>query len=171
MINSWDELFIKQAMLIAEKSKDPSTKVGCVIVGDGNAVLSMGFNGFPRGVIEDEYEWTKFIKSEALDNIPFTRWNRPDKYSWTEHAERNAVYNAARNGIKLSGARMYLNFEPMAMCADCTRAMIQSGIKEIIGPDIPFAGKGSGTHYHLSYSGQMLEEAGVKVRIVKWSRE
>jgi dCMP deaminase len=168
---NWDELFIKQAMLIAEKSKDSSTKVGCVIVGDGNAVLSMGFNGFPRGVIEDEFEWTKFIKSEALDDFTFTRWNRPEKYSWIEHAERNAVYNAARNGIRLAGARMYLNFEPMAMCADCTRAMIQSGIKEIIGPDIPFAGKGAGTHYHLSYSGQMLEEAGVKVRIVKWSKE
>jgi len=171
MINSWDELFIKQAMLIAEKSKDPSTKVGCVIVGDDNAVLSMGFNGFPRGVIENEHEWMKYSARNDIYDVPFTRWNRPDKYSWTEHAERNAVYNAARNGIRLAGARMYLNFEPMAMCADCTRAMIQSGIKEIIGPDIPFAGKGAGSHYHLTFSGQMLEEAGVKIRVVRWNKE
>lgn len=164
----WDELFIRQAMLIAEKSKDPSTKVGCVIVSDDNVVLSMGYNGFPRGIIEDEFEWHQYTHKEALGDIRFTRWDRPEKYSWTEHAERNAIYNAARNGTKLAGSKMYLNFEPEAMCADCTRAMIQTGIKEIIGPNIPFGGKGVGTHYQLTYSGKMLEEAGVKVRVVKW---
>ncbi len=76
---SWDELFILQATLIAQKSKDPSTKVGCVIVNDDNVILSTGFNGFPRGIEED---WKD-------------RWKRPEKYHWVEHAERNAIFNAA----------------------------------------------------------------------------
>ena len=148
---TWNELFIRQAMLIALKSKDPSTKVGCVIVSPDNVVLSMGFNGFPRGVNE-------------LDMV---RWGRPQKYSWIEHAERNAVYNAARHGIRLYGARAYLNFEPYP-CADCTRALIQAGIIEIIGPNIPFSGKGVGTDYHLDFAQIMCNEAGVELRIVEW---
>ena len=99
---SWDEMFILQAALIAQKSKDPSTKVGCVIVGDDNAILSMGFNGFPRGV--DEHN--------------SARWKRPEKYNWVEHAERNAIYNAARHGINLFGARAYLNWEPKPCAED-----------------------------------------------------
>ena len=147
---NWDELFILQATVIAQKSKDPSTKVGCVIVGDGNAVLSMGFNGFPRGINESEKQ----------------RWERPEKYNWVEHAERNAIYNAARNGINLNGARLYLNWEPKGICADCTRALIQVGIKEIIGPNKPFPGKGAGTHYSVDHSEAMLKETGIRVRTV-----
>ena len=145
---SWDELFILQAALIAQKSKDPSTKVGCVIVGDDNAILSMGFNGFPRGVDESDPN----------------RWKRPEKYNWIEHAERNAIYNAARHGINLIGARVYLNWEPKP-CADCTRALIQAGIKEIIGPNRTFTGKGAGKHYSISHTDVMLREAGVKQRV------
>lgn len=147
---NWDELFIKQAMLIAEKSKDPSTKVGCVIVGEGNVILSLGFNGFPRKV------------HEQVDG----RWVRPEKYIWTEHAERNAIYNAARHGIKLEGSRAYLNWEPNP-CSDCTRALIQAGIKEVIGVNRPFTGVGVGVHYHISHAAQMMEEAGVARRIVE----
>ena len=145
---SWDELFILQATVIAQKSKDPSTKVGCVIVGDDNAILSMGFNGFPRGV--DEHDTA--------------RWKRPEKYNWVEHAERNAIYNAARHGINLSGARAYLNWEPKP-CADCTRALIQAGIKEIIGPNRVFDGKGAGKHYSIDHADVMLREAGVIQRV------
>jgi len=151
---SWDELFILQAALIAQKSKDPSTKVGCIIVNDDNVILSTGFNGFPRGIEED---WKD-------------RWTRPEKYFWVEHAERNAIYNAARNGIKLYGARAYLNWEPKP-CADCTRALIQVGIKEIIGPDRKFKGKGAGKHYSIEHSDQMLYEAGVKIRYVNFEGE
>jgi dCMP deaminase len=145
---SWDELFILQATVIAQKSKDPSTKVGCVIVGDDNAILSMGFNGFPRGV--DEHN--------------SARWKRPEKYNWVEHAERNAIYNAARHGINLFGARAYLNWEPKP-CADCTRALIQAGIKEIVGPNRPFGGKGAGKHYSINHADVMLREAGVIQRV------
>lgn len=151
---SWDEMFILQAALIAQKSKDPSTKVGCVIVGDDNAVLSMGFNGFPRGIGENDSR----------------RWKRPEKYHWVEHAERNAIYNAARNGINLNGARAYLNWEPKP-CADCTRALIQVGIKEIIGPDRAFSGKGAGKHYSINHADIMLKEAGVRQRVFRVTNE
>lgn len=168
---TWDELFIKLAFINAQKSKDPSTKVGCVIVGQDNAVLSMGFNGFPRGVKEttnniDIYDESGLIVGCASGKL-LDRWNRPEKYSWVEHAERNAIYNAARHGICTLGAKAYLNFEPHP-CADCTRALIQAGIVEIIGPNIPFSGVGSGTNYHLGYAKTMCEEAGVKLRIVDW---
>lgn len=176
---NWDELFIRQAMLIAEKSKDPSTKVGCVIVGQDNAILSMGFNGFPRGVHEEDvshdragpdgdpaHPFAYLIEKRVLND----RWDRPQKYSWVEHAERNAIYNAARHGIKIAGAKAYLNWEPHP-CADCCRGLIQAGIVEIIGPDIVFPGTGSGTSYHITYSQQMCEEANVFIRRVPWDKQ
>ena len=159
---NWDELFIRQADLIAQKSKDPSTQVGCVIVGEGNVVLSMGFNGFPRGIAEQD-DYDPFKPSNKIAQ----RWERPEKYLWVEHAERNSVYNAARHGIKLEGARAYLNWEPRP-CADCTRALIQAGIREIIGPNRPFTGMGAGVHYHIDHAELMLREAGVKIRTVPW---
>lgn len=147
---NWDELFILQAAVIAQKSKDPSTKVGCVIVGDGNAVLSMGFNGFPRGINEHDK----------------SRWERPEKYQWIEHAERNAVYNAARHGINLNGSRLYLNWDPKGICSDCARALVQVGVKEIIGPKKPFPGKGAGTHYSIDHSEIMFKEVGIGIRTI-----
>ena len=77
------------------------------------------------------------------------------------------MYNAARHGIKLEGARAYLNWEPRP-CADCTRALIQAGIREIIGPNRPFTGVGAGVHYHIDHAELMLREAGVSVRTVPW---
>ena len=151
-VDSWDVYHIKAAFHAASKSKDPSTQVGCVIVGQDNEPLSTGFNGFPRGINE----------------LVEARWERPEKYSWVEHAERNAVYNAARSGIRLKGARAYLNWAPHP-CADCMRAFIQAGIVEIIGPDIPFQGKGSGVNYSLEYAGVMALESGILIRVVPWS--
>lgn len=171
---NWDELYIRMAFLVSEKSKDPSTKVGCVIVSrDGdNSVLATGFNGFPRGVKEEESymeqvaDYPAFYSEKRL--IP-DRWARPAKYSWVEHAERNAIYNAARKGVSIRGAKAYLNWEPQP-CADCCRGLIQAGIAEIIGPDIPFKGAGVGTHYHIDYAKVMCEEAGVIQRVVPWKQ-
>lgn len=86
---------------------------GAVIVDDRNVLVSIGWNGFPRGIDDD------------ID----TRHERPAKYKWTEHAERNAIFNAAANGHPIRGCTMYLPWYP---CADCARAIIQSGITTIV---------------------------------------
>ena len=143
----WDQYFIDMVTLVASKSRDPSTKCGAVIVSDDNAVLSTGYNGFPRGV---EY------KSERLQ--------RPLKYEFIEHGERNAILNAARHGIGLLGTKMYLNFRPEC-CVDCTKAVIQSGITEVIGPNIPFPG--SPDKWKLGTNIIMMQEAGVQLTVIE----
>jgi len=146
---SWDQYYLKMCHCIAEKSKDPSTKVGCVIVGLDNEVRSQGFNGFPRHVGDElniviSFCWekyrTKFCRpsdeqlAETLlkpDMVrgPNPRYERPAKYFFTEHAERNAIYNAARCGIPLKDCRIYIPWFP---CHDCARGIIQSGINHVI---------------------------------------
>lgn len=111
-IPSWDELFMRAAYEIARKSKDKRTKIGAVIVRD-NIALVHGYNGLPR---------------KCNDNCP-ERQERPEKYFWFEHSERNAVYACARFGIRSEGATMFTQGIP---CADCARAIIQSGIKEVV---------------------------------------
>jgi len=109
----WDQYFMSLVFLLAMKSKDESTHIGAVIVSEDNTILSTGYNSFPRG---------------CNDTIA-TRQERPEKYFWFEHAERNAIYNAARKGHKLEGARLFTNGFP---CVDCARGVIQAGIKEVI---------------------------------------
>lgn len=109
----WDERWLDLADHVGSWSKDRSTKVGCVIVGDANQVLSLGYNGFPRGV---------------NDTHP-ARHERPAKYHWTEHAERNAIYNAARTGTNLTGSVLYVPWFP---CVDCARGIAQAGIAAIV---------------------------------------
>lgn len=110
---NWHKYFQEMVCLISTKSKDRSTKVGCVIVGPDNEIRSTGYNGFPRGVNDDIDE----------------RHERPAKYMWTEHAERNAIYNAARVGVSLLGCTLYQDWWP---CADCARAIVQSGIDKMV---------------------------------------
>lgn len=112
-IPDWDTYFFDIADVVSRRSKDRSTKVGCVIVGGGNRQISQGYNSFP---------------SQANDAVP-ERYERPEKYLWMEHAERNAIYSAARHGIALEGSRIYVTGIP---CMDCARAIIQSGIREVI---------------------------------------
>lgn len=143
----WDEYFVKMVQLVASKSRDPSTKCGAVIVSEDNAVLSTGYNGFPRGV--------KYTEE---------RLERPLKYEFIEHGERNAILNAARYGIKLLGTKMYLNFRPEC-CVDCTKAVIQSGIREVIGPNIPFPGHKD--KWKLGPNIEMMQEAGVQLTVIE----
>jgi dCMP deaminase len=110
--NNWDKKFQDVTKLVASWSKDRSTKCGTVIVGRNNEILSTGYNGFPVGVNDD-------IES---------RHDRPEKYFYTEHGERNAIYHAARNGHSLENSILYTNWFP---CSDCARAIIQSGINEV----------------------------------------
>lgn len=146
---NWHRYFIDMAFLVAGKSKDRSTRVGAVIIGPDNEVRSTGYNGFPRGVDDDVNE----------------RHERPTKYLYTEHAERNAIFNAARHGVALAGCRLYLNSEPCP-CADCTRAIIQSGIKMVIGPNITFPGKGDLWIQQQEAALNMLKEGGVSRTII-----
>lgn len=143
----WDTRFMELARHIGEWSKDRSRKVGCVIVGPRNEIRSTGYNGFPRGA-----------KDHLLD-----RHERPAKYKWTEHAERNAIYDAARIGTALEGCRMYLPWFP---CMECARAIVQAGIAELIAiePDLSDPQWGS----DFADVPQLLKEGGVQVR---WWRD
>lgn len=142
---SWDEFYIGMCLHVSKKSQDRSTKLGAVIVGNNNEVLSIGFNGFPRGIDDEEERYHE----------------RPMKYLITEHAERNAIFNCARQGIATEGATMYLPFDPTP-CTRCTRAVIQSGIKRIIGTDVIFTGKGKQWDEDLALAREMLEQAKIE---------
>jgi dCMP deaminase len=117
---NWDNKFIQLALNIASWSKDRSRKVGCVVVGPDHEIRTTGYNGFPR-CIDDNCEH---------------RHERPAKYLWTEHAERNAIYNAARCGIGLDGCTIYVPWYP---CMDCARSIVQSGITTIVCNEPDFA--------------------------------
>ena len=88
----WKDYFVSIAEQVKEKSKDIKTKIGAVIVGKDNEILSTGYNSFPRGL---------------NDNV-VQRQERPEKYFWFEHAERNAIYNAARIGVSLKQSTVYI---------------------------------------------------------------
>ncbi len=141
---SWDETWIELAQVIAKRSKDQSTKVGCVIVGPDNDVRTTGYNCFPRGLDDDKPE----------------RQVRPEKYVWFEHAERNAIYNMARRGgAQLKGCTVYISeFLP---CSDCTRALIQVGIKEVVVRSLEIPDRWL---KDMTRSAIMLDEAGILLR-------
>lgn len=111
---NWPQRWMELALYVASWSKDSSSQVGVVIVGEHQRLLSLGYNGLPRG-----------CNDNVLAN--WGRHERPEKYKWYEHAERNAIYNAAAEGIALRGATMYASNAP---CCDCARAVVQSGIRE-----------------------------------------
>jgi dCMP deaminase len=110
----WDEYFINIAHQVKLKSKDEKTQIGVVIVGKDNEIVSTGYNSFPRGINDDLSE----------------RQERPEKYFWFEHAERNAIYNAARIGVSTLGTTMYMTCD--LSCADCARAIINSGVSKVV---------------------------------------
>lgn len=109
---SWDVWFMKHVYLVAEKSKDPRTKIGAVIVKDKH-VISSGFNGFPIGVKDSPERYA----------------DRQVKYSMVAHAEDNAVLAAARFGISTLGTTLYTQGVP---CCECAKSVIQGGIKEVV---------------------------------------
>lgn len=112
---SWEGYFMGIALLSAKRSKDPSTQVGACIVSKENKILSMGYNGLPIGCSDDEYPWTK---GEDVED---------SKYLYVAHAELNAILNY--RGAGLDGTVLYVTQFP---CNECAKAIIQSGIKEII---------------------------------------
>lgn len=113
-ISKWDERFFSMAQLVAEWSEDQSRKVGAVIIGSAHEVRSTGYNGLPRGINSDVE-----MRHSKINN---------EKYLWFEHAERNAIYNAARSGVALEGCEIYTTLFP---CSACISAIIQTGISTL----------------------------------------
>jgi dCMP deaminase len=142
---NWTEYFLNIAEQVKLKSKDQSTQIGAVIVGIDNEVLSTGYNSFPRG----------------LDDSLQERQERPEKYFWFEHAERNAIYNAARVGTALKNSTIYLTSG--VPCMDCARGIVNSGIKVVWCKRICTTKNKEKWEESQLKSIQLLNECGVQV--------
>jgi dCMP deaminase len=137
---SWDDYFMGMAHLSAKRSKDPNTQVGACIVTPLKKVVGLGYNGFPTGISDDDFPWDSH---EDYEN---------SKYAYVVHAELNAILNATS---KLEGCTMYVSLFP---CNECAKAIIQSGIKELIYESDKYANTSS-----VIASKRMLSQAGVKL--------
>jgi len=138
---SWDEYFMGIAVLSAMRSKDPSTQVGACIVDSDRRILSMGYNGMPRCCSDDNFPWER---AEGLDS----------KYLYVCHAELNAILNCHRGSVK--GCTVYTTLFP---CNECAKAIIQSGISEVVYKEDKYAESDS-----VKASKRMFEAAGVLYR-------
>jgi dCMP deaminase len=145
--STWDRRFMLLAHQIAGWSKEKGRLVGAVIVGPDREIRSTGFNGFPRGV-RDDVEARHSRETGA-------------KYLWSSHAERNAIYNAARIGVSVKGCILYVPWYP---CSECAKAIIQSGIGEVVAYAPDFAEPRWGAEYEVAQI--MFGEAGVAVRCI-----
>jgi dCMP deaminase len=141
---NWVSYYKQLANTVKLKSKDKYTQIGAVIVGKDGEIVSTGYNSFPRGL------------DDGLDY----RQERPEKYYWFEHAERNAIYNAARIGVSTKGTTMYLSCG--LPCADCARGIINSGITRIFCERVDVT-KGEMWKESQERSWDMFMETGVKV--------
>ena len=139
---TWDEYFMGVAILSGLRSKDPNSQVGCCIVSQDNKILSMGYNGFPKGCSDDEFPWDR--EGDTLDT----------KYVYVAHSELNAILNYS--GGSLAGAKLYVSLFP---CNECAKAIIQCGIKEVIYDSDKYAELPS-----TIASKRMMEAAGVTYR-------
>ena len=110
----WDKRYLGLAEEIATWSKDPSTQIGAVAIGNKGQVLSQGYNGFPRGV-DDTFKRLN---------------NREEKYKYVVHAEMNCIYNATYNGVSLQGSTVYIHGLPS--CSECAKGLIQAGVKRVV---------------------------------------
>ena len=142
---NWTDYFLNIAEQVKLKSKDQSTQIGAVVVGLDNEVLSTGYNSFPRG----------------LDDTKQERQERPEKYFWFEHAERNAIYNAARIGVSLKNSTIYLTSG--IPCMDCARGIVNSGIKTVYCKEVCTTKNKEKWEESQKKSLQLLLECGVVV--------
>ena len=139
---NWDEYFMGVAILASQRSKDPNTQVGACIVNDDNRIMSVGYNGLPRGCSDDEFPWER--KGEKDSDT---------KYPYVCHADLNALLNAGGNSLK--DCRIYVALFP---CNECAKAIIKCGLKEVIY----ISDKYKDTDL-VHASKRMLESAGVKL--------
>ena len=149
MLTNWNKRYLNLAHYISKWSRDPNRKCGAVIVGQDNIEKAIGYNGLPNNV-------------DLNDSNTKKRYEKPQKYMWVEHAERNAIYTAGRNGVSLDGCKMYVTYFP---CCDCARAIIQSGIKEVYSPKPDWRHHKWGESWKVSK--QMFNECGVKIKFIE----
>ncbi len=140
VVPTWDEYFLDIAHTVAQRSKDPSTQVGAVVVDQKNRILSTGYNGFPAGTVETP-----------------DMWERPAKYDRVLHAELNAVAHAASKGHCIDGGTLYCTHHP---CIECAKMLIASGIRIVVMADSSLDGWESSNT--LAY--QLFREAGVYLK-------
>jgi len=143
-----DKKWITLAEELSNNSIDLSIKVGCVLVKD-DELISEGWNRVAKGVEEIE-----------------ARYSRPAKIFWVEHAERIAVYSAARNGISTEGATAYINVSPCSVCTQCLRGLIECGITRIVGNTRKIQHKGK-IKTHAGVNQTMIEEANIEIIIME----
>jgi len=144
---SWDEYFMAVALLSAQRSKDPNTQVGACVANEQNKIVGVGYNGFPWGCSDDELPWER--QGKFLDT----------KYPYVCHAELNAILNNV--GIDLNGCRIYATLFP---CNECAKAIIQSGIREVIYLSDKYS-----ENKDVQVSKKMFSMAGVEYRKVQLS--
>ncbi|NLC83717.1 MAG: dCMP deaminase family protein [Ruminococcaceae bacterium] len=146
---SWDEYFMGIALLSAKRSKDPSTQVGACIVNDRNKIISVGYNGMPQGCNDDEFPWAR--EGEPLET----------KYLYVCHAELNAILNSS--GFNLENCKIYV---PLFPCNECCKAIIQSGIREVIFISDKYAATDG-----VKASKRMMDSAGVNYHLLETTLE
>ncbi len=139
---SWDEYFMGLALLSAERSKDPNSQVGACVVDEDKYIVSVGYNGFPRGVEDDDLPWDR--EGGFLET----------KYAYVCHAEVNAIVNA--KGRSMKGCSIYVALFP---CNECAKIIIQSGITEVVYADDKYDGTDSNVA-----AKKLFELAGVRLR-------
>lgn len=142
---NWPQYFQEIAKTVSLKSKDNRAKLGAVIVGPARQIVSTGYNSFPRGIDDNRED----------------RQERPEKYYWMEHAERNAIYNAARSGVSTEGCTLYLS--RWFPCHECVRGIINAGITDIYCD--PLENSLGSVSFDESFlrAFQMANEAGIRL--------
>ena len=139
---------MQQAQLMSTRSKDPSTKVGCIIVSQEGYIISEGYNGFPRGIADTP---------ERLND-------RDQKYPRIVHGEANAIINAGRNGTKIKDGIAFVTQPP---CPDCAKMLVQSGISQVYYMDLDKSKNGiAGWRDKLAISFDMFREAGIHYEVI-----
>jgi dCMP deaminase len=146
---TWDEYFMGVSLISAERSKDPNTQVGACIVNEKKRIIGIGYNGFPKGCSDEELPWDREAKSP-----------NDTKYPYIVHAEANAILNSTK---ELDGATIYVALFP---CNECTKLIIQSGIKEIVYLSDKYAATDP-----VKASKRMLDMAEVKFRELEAKRD
>jgi dCMP deaminase len=146
---SWDEYFMGIALFSAFRSKDPNTQLGACIADSQNKIVGIGYNGMPRGCSDDQFPWSR--KGKYLET----------KYPFVVHAELNAILNSV--GHNLESCKIYIPLHP---CNECAKAIIQSGIKEVIYLSDKYADTDA-----VKASKILLKKAGVKTRELKTKRK